>query len=538
LPDDWIESAAADEASATLTSLVRDMFANTAVVAVKDPRSSRVVPLWLDVATQAEAQPGALLVIRHPNEVAGSLHKRDGLSRARAHMLWMTYLLEAERATRGQPRAFVSYEALLADWRSELGRIEARLAMALPVTAAVAGEIDEFLDASLRNHQAVQDDEPVSPFEPLALELYGLALRCAADPAGKRADNEFDAIAAKLARVAAGYLDAPLRLEDELQRQALDKSRVDMSLQIAALRELWRPALPSRIPGSCRLYYRETSTPFSESRSLSADPVLREDGRHVVFELPAGAKVEHLRMDPDDAPGAFAIRSLSIGGKVVEDLAGRVEAMNEFALPVTSPRDGVRFAALGEDPHFELDVRGLESSDTEGPLQVEMHFRTETVLSEIAGYLKDSGQEIEHAQRDLGERQRRLIECAELLEQHLSGFGGLSTNISSSLDLLGKATRELHLAIDEESQRRRRDVAQIFESISAGRQAIIGSCSALDVRLEADFYGIRDALQISQKQNEMLAAELVLIREQQETLLSWAQRRSPGYWWQRLRGRY
>ncbi|WP_222565222.1 hypothetical protein [Novilysobacter antarcticus] len=522
LPPNWRESAAADEARVALVPLLRDMFADAdadadaAVAAVKDPRSSRVVPLWLDVAAQAGARPSALLMVRHPNEVAGSLHKRDGLSRSRAHLLWMTYLLEAERASRELPRAFVSYEALLADWRIEMDRMRKRLGVALLATTAVAEEIDGFLDVSLRNNQAERGGKPVSPFEPLALELYGLALHCAADPAGNRADEGFDAITAKLARVAAGYLDAPLRLEDELQRQALDQSRVDMSLQIAALRELWRPALPARMPGACRLYYRETSTPFNESRSLFADPVLMEDGQHVVFELPEGAKVEHLRIDPDDAPGAFAIWSLSIGGKVVEDLADRVNAMNEFALPVTSHRGGIRFAALGEDPHFELDVRGLEWSHTDGPSQVEVRFRAETVLSEIAGYLKDSGQEIEHAQRDLGERQRRLTECVELLEQRLSKFGESAIGISNDVSLMEAATRSFHVALGEEIQNRRTE----------------------HDRLQASLAHAREELQATHAQNEAVIAELESMREQQGVLLSWAQRRSLGYWWRRLRGRH
>lgn len=474
LPVDWAESVAADEARELLVPVVRDMFANTAVAAVKDPRSSRVVPLWLDVAAHAKARPSALLMIRHPNEVAGSLHKRDGLSRSRAHLLWMTYLLEAERATRELPRAFVSYEALLADWRIELNRMTKWLGVALPATTAVAEEIDEFLDVSLRNNQAEHDEQPVSPFEPMALELYGLALRCAADPAGKRADEEFDAITKKLGRPAARYLDAPLRLEDELQRQAIEKSRVDMSLQVAALRELWRPAFPSRASGSCRLYYREASASFVESRSVSADPVLQEDGRRVVFEIPAGARFDHLRMDPDDAPGVFAIQSLTIGGKPVDDFAQRVSAVSEFALPVTTMRDGIRFSALGEDPHFELNALGLGSGDADEPLQVEMHFRVETVLSEIVEYLRDSGKKLERGQQDLEERQRRLVECVMQFEQHLSGFGAV--------------TRELQLA--------------------------------------------------SQRQHEMLIAELMSIRAQQDTLLSWARRRSPRYWWRRMRGQH
>src|SRR5690606_11565929 len=124
----------------------------------------------------------------------------------------------------------------------------------------------------------------------------------------------------------------------EFKRQRLDQSRIDMSLQLAALRELWRPATVARAPGPCKLYYRRDGAEFIETRTVSAEPVATDDGQRAVFELPAGTKADFLRIDPDDAPGVFAVQSLHVDGREVADLAGRVTHLSELRLPVTTTR--------------------------------------------------------------------------------------------------------------------------------------------------------------------------------------------------------
>ena len=182
-----------------LAGFVGELSAGASVAAVKDPRACRLVPLWLDVAARAGARPAALLVVRHPDEVAASLEKRGGMSRARAHLLWTIHLLEAERDSRGIPRAFVSYDALLADWRSELERLGDVLPGFLPAPDEdAATAIDAFLDASLRNAAGEGGPAAGSPFRAMALELYALAMRCTAGTRDEAMDRGFDALAEKL----------------------------------------------------------------------------------------------------------------------------------------------------------------------------------------------------------------------------------------------------------------------------------------------------------------------------------------------------
>jgi len=483
LPPSWRESLPGDVAHEALTQLLRDMLASADSVAVKDPRTSRVVDLWKDVARVSRAEMGAILMIRHPGEVAASLHRRDGLSRVRANLLWMTYLLEAERGTRDLPRAFVSYQSLLADWRSTLTRMrDDGLGHMVPeATATTSAEIDAFLDASLRRHGNGTDVGGASPFETLAIELYGLALRCAAGQAQDSA-AAFDDIARRLAPLAAHYFEAPLQLEQEIQWQRLEQARIDGSLQLAAMRELWRPAYPARPPGAARLYYRLDDVGFDESHAVSADPETDGTRRTVIFRLPEDARFDHLRLDPDSAPGVYAIESVTIGGVAVADFADRLRGVQELSMPTSRRGDLIRFASLGDDPYFVFEAQGLGGLDAVTPLDVEVCFRAETVLSEIGAQFDDyravlqsHGRDLEHRQQELGRRQQELDAAIREIEKHQA-------------------------------------------SIDAGLK-LLPAVAARQERIEAT-----------------LGAELVAIREHQSVLLTWAQRRTLRYWWRRLTG--
>lgn len=121
----------------------------------KEPRVSVLLPPWLAAVKQTELSPRVVIPVRHPNEVASSLGAWKGLSWAHTSELWLKYNLLAERHTRHLPRAFVSYEALLANWRREVHTISRALGLALTPNDAV----DQFLDPELR-HRISRDQAP------------------------------------------------------------------------------------------------------------------------------------------------------------------------------------------------------------------------------------------------------------------------------------------------------------------------------------------------------------------------------------------
>jgi hypothetical protein len=155
--DGWtaVESARATPFADELTGVISAEFGAAAIFVVKDPRMCRLVPLWLSTLDTSGITPGAVLMVRDPVEVARSLAARDGMPATYALLLWLRHMLDAEYATRTVPRAVVSYEGLMTNWRDEVRQISTRLDLAWPCSPDAAGDaVARFLSSDLRHHVA------------------------------------------------------------------------------------------------------------------------------------------------------------------------------------------------------------------------------------------------------------------------------------------------------------------------------------------------------------------------------------------------
>ena len=148
----WFESSAAAPFCRRLVEALGEEYGTEGSFVAKDPRISLLVPLWSAALRELGIAPCWIVSMRNPAEVAASLALRDELPAAAGQWLWLRYLLAAEASTRGERRAFVSYGALLADWRRQLERLGQELGRPLSVTTTAASEIDRYLDRGLRHH--------------------------------------------------------------------------------------------------------------------------------------------------------------------------------------------------------------------------------------------------------------------------------------------------------------------------------------------------------------------------------------------------
>ncbi|KQP35025.1 sulfotransferase family protein [Methylobacterium sp. Leaf100] len=154
-PDAWYDSPAAQEFIDELVDIVRAEFGDAPVFVVKDPRTCKLMPLWRRVAAILDLDAVAVLPFRHPDEVARSLHARDGFPLPNTLMTWLRYVLEAERESRGMRRVFLRYEDLLADGRSVMRRVVETLQLPLPrLSEADLAALDRFIDPDLRRSRA------------------------------------------------------------------------------------------------------------------------------------------------------------------------------------------------------------------------------------------------------------------------------------------------------------------------------------------------------------------------------------------------
>ena len=163
--DDWgrLDTDALADARDDLAAAFRAEFGEPegdapGLLVLKDPRICRFLPLWQGVLADVGALPRAVLPLRHPQEVAASLARRDGMAAEDALLLWLRHVLEAEAGTRDMPRAFLRYDDLLADWRAAAARIAATLGLAWPLPVEEAAPaVEAFLSRDLRHHAAPSD---------------------------------------------------------------------------------------------------------------------------------------------------------------------------------------------------------------------------------------------------------------------------------------------------------------------------------------------------------------------------------------------
>lgn len=123
LPPRWIEWPEARMALRELTALARDHLARGGCWAVKDPRSTRLLPLWAEVASTLGVPLRVVAGRRAPQAVVSSLVAREGMSTRRAWQLWRRYDAELSSFARCAPMLVLDYDALVADGAAAVGSI-------------------------------------------------------------------------------------------------------------------------------------------------------------------------------------------------------------------------------------------------------------------------------------------------------------------------------------------------------------------------------------------------------------------------------
>jgi len=198
LPDPWHDGFGGAEVRARLRATLDALASRGPLCGVKDPRISRLLPLWLPLLEEVGARPGFVIALRDPAAVARSLARRDAVGEARALLLWLRYSLEAERHTRGHRRAFVCFDDLLQDWRAALGNVARALDIVWPVPFdAAASALGTFLDPELRHHAPAPPPDG-DGLARLAHDAF-VALRALRDGDAPELRAELDRIRAALA---------------------------------------------------------------------------------------------------------------------------------------------------------------------------------------------------------------------------------------------------------------------------------------------------------------------------------------------------
>jgi hypothetical protein len=227
LPSGWLESEPAKHYCSSLEQLLEDEFGETPLIAIKDPRLCRLLPLWrtLDDATQLHC----VSIVRPARDVSQSLKQRDGIGQAHGLALWLRYNLDWLQHCEGLPLLRCNYAAVLANPVDTIRGI-----------ATLCGEdlqLDDpgFADVRLQhqNHERSQDwtddlyqaladnDTPVSPLYSSAVLPF----------AARVADLQLDAATRAVSTDSLGEDALQSAREAVLFDQAQDARRYATSLE-------------------------------------------------------------------------------------------------------------------------------------------------------------------------------------------------------------------------------------------------------------------------------------------------------------------
>jgi GT2 family glycosyltransferase len=361
LPEGWLLSAAARKARDKLAELVSSDFDGSTLWAVKDPRLSRFVPLWREVLLESGLDAVALLVVRHPTEVARSLSIRNGLRPEATYLNWLEYFVEAETATRGMPRSLVSYDGVLSDWRDAFARIGRALSVKWPVPIEEAHHaIDAFLDRTKRHHAFAKGAGSM----PEVLErLYRL---CRAFDPETQDWKEISGLVDDYRLMAPPFRERVEALLEE-KRAYEDKALLVEKAMDSALDAIEKAARAARsIPGlqisagdHAALYYRSSTQGFAGQRVCIREHRWARQGERIFrFELAPEVDIASVRFDPSCGAGTFNIDWLKVNDAIVANLRARVRSVNQRVLDQHGG-EGIWLSSNDGDPWIEFDLSDL-----------------------------------------------------------------------------------------------------------------------------------------------------------------------------------
>lgn len=210
LPKPWFCSREARRYSKRIMAEIERGYPDAPLLAIKDPRLCRLLPLYIEALDALDIAPLVILQVRPVAEVAQSLTDRDHLPPDLSALLWLRSVTEAEWHSRHLPRVWVSFGQVASDWRHTIDRIGDRLAVTWPTHPDDATErIDLLLKPRPRQVASWRDDKI------LAEAWVAIQAGLADDDPTARAG--FDEVRAFLQAADLIYIDYIRRLEAELR---------------------------------------------------------------------------------------------------------------------------------------------------------------------------------------------------------------------------------------------------------------------------------------------------------------------------------
>lgn len=166
LPEGWWLRDELRPIRAQLTEIVRqEMAQGESIWGIKDPRISRMIPLWREIFDDLGVTPSYVLSVRHPAAVSASLGTRDAISPEKAQLLWLEHNLEAVGQAGEQLARVVEFDRWFTSGEEQARELAA--ALEIPWRAEASGALAALIRPDLRHARPVQETAL-----PMAEEVY------------------------------------------------------------------------------------------------------------------------------------------------------------------------------------------------------------------------------------------------------------------------------------------------------------------------------------------------------------------------------
>jgi hypothetical protein len=359
-PERWAESAAARTLAPAAAELVLTEFGTAATAVVAESRACRLFPFWRGAFEAAGFKVSAVLLARHPREVAAALARRLQFAPEKSLALWLAHLVDAEHGSRGLRRVLVTHDALAADPAATLNRIAGEAAF--PLAAAATGDPALAALASTPRQQ-VQDRPAGGIGSGLDAALDDGYVRLAALPSGTDPRREIEALAAT-ARGALTAAIAPwLVAELETARHATQRIAGELDAARQRHEELARELAREKA--------RVVPDPHVVLEQLEALRAERAREREALLMQLEGTRGELARLSSvvADAPRAEASLRLELA-QTHRDLVDERGAIQRLTDEIeTMRRDAEGTAQRFESARYHLEALATELAQTREALQ-------------------------------------------------------------------------------------------------------------------------------------------------------------------------
>ncbi len=118
-PESWEDDERLNDLYTEARNAVDVLFEEADLIGFKDPRMCLTLPFWKKVVPHMKY----IIPIRHPQEVAMSLFKRNGIQIKDGIILWVIYWSEILHYTKDDKRIFVFYRDMVENPQREMQRI-------------------------------------------------------------------------------------------------------------------------------------------------------------------------------------------------------------------------------------------------------------------------------------------------------------------------------------------------------------------------------------------------------------------------------